>query len=75
MKVIPLRNASCALNLLSTVLLQVRAKYVKFVCEIVVCPLVLYLVIIKLSVLLQFTASDNPFGILDLRLLITPLVS
>ena len=28
-----------------------------------------------LSVLLRFTVSDYPFGTLDLRLLITPLVS
>jgi hypothetical protein len=32
-------------------------------------------VAIVLSVLIRFTASDYPCGILDLRLLITPLVS
>jgi hypothetical protein len=32
------------------------------------------LITIVLSGLLWFTASDYPFGILDLRLLITPLV-
>ena len=51
---------------------------------VVFCPFVLFLVAIVLSVLLRFTASDYPFGILwplyclsffDLRLLITPLVS
>ena len=34
-----------------------------------------FLLVIVLSILLRFTASDYPFGILDLRLLITPLVS
>jgi hypothetical protein len=30
---------------------------------------------IVLSVLLRYTDSDYPFGILDIRILITPLVS
>ena len=34
-----------------------------------------FLLVIVLSVLLWFTASDYPFGIFELRLLITPLVS
>jgi hypothetical protein len=50
---------------------------------VVFCSFVLFLLTIVLSVLLRFTASDYPFGILwplcclsfDLRLLITPLVS
>ena len=33
------------------------------VLQIVVCPLVLFLLAIVLSVLLQFTVSDQPFGI------------
>ena len=36
---------------------------------------VLFLLVIVLSVLLRFTASNYMFGILDLRLLITYLVS
>ena len=46
-----------------------------FLCSIVqtaVCPVVLFLLAIVLSVRLRFTASDYLFGILDLRLLITP---
>jgi len=34
-----------------------------------------FLLAVVFSVLLRFTASDYSFGILDLRLLITPLVS
>jgi hypothetical protein len=34
-----------------------------------------FLLVIVLSILLRFTAFDYPFGILDLRLLITFLVS
>ena len=34
-----------------------------------------FLLVIALSVGLRITSSDYPFGILDLRLLITPLVS
>ena len=36
---------------------------------------VLLLLAIVLSVLLRYTDSDYPFGILDIRILITPLVS
>jgi hypothetical protein len=41
---------------------------------IVVCPFVLFLLDTVLSVL-RFTDSDYPCGILDLRILITPVVS
>jgi hypothetical protein len=44
------------------------------VLKIIVCPYVLFLLVIALSVLL-FTDYDYPFGILDLLILITPLVS
>ena len=49
---------------------------VRFLCSvllIIVCHLVLFILVIVLSVLC-FTASDYPFGILDLRFLITPLL-
>jgi hypothetical protein len=42
---------------------------------VVVSPFVFFLLAIMLSVLPRLTATDYPFGILDLRLLITPLVS
>ena len=42
------------------------------VLQIIVCPFVSFRFVIILSVILRFTASDYPFGILDLRLLITP---
>jgi hypothetical protein len=41
----------------------------------VVCPFVLFPLAIVLSVLLRFTDYDYPFGILDLQIMITPLVS
>ena len=41
------------------------------VLKIIVCPYVLFLLVIALSVLL-FTDSDYPFGILALLILITP---
>jgi hypothetical protein len=50
----------------------------------VVCPFVLFLLAIVLSVLLRYTDSDYPFGILwplcclfffGIRILITPMVS
>jgi len=44
-------------------------------CRSLFVPFVLFLMAIVLYVLLRFTASDYPFGILDSRLLITPLVS
>ena len=45
------------------------------VLQIVVLSFVLFLSVIALSALLRFTGSDYPFVILDLRVLITPLVS
>ena len=45
------------------------------VLQITVCCFVIFFFAIVLSVLLRFTASGYTFGILDLRLLVTPLVS
>ena len=39
-----------------------------YVLWIVVCPFVLFLLVIVLSVFLRFTDSDYPFGILELFL-------
>ena len=50
----------------------VRVARSAFFC-VVFCRL-LFMTIV-LSILLRFTTSDYPFGILDLRLLITPLAS
>jgi hypothetical protein len=48
------------------------ASHVMFVFHCLsICPFLLVIVLF----VLRFTASDYPFGILDLRLLITPLVS
>jgi hypothetical protein len=41
-----------------------------YVLLIVVCPFVLFLLAIVLSVLLQYTDSDCPFGIFQLFLLL-----
>jgi len=46
----------------------------RLILYIVVCPLSFLFLVIVLSVL-RFTPSNYPFGIVDLRLLITPLVS
>ena len=46
-----------------------------FMCMFCRSLFVLFLLAIVLSVFLRFTDSDYPFGILDLQILITPLVS
>ena len=43
-------------------------KFYMYVLLIVVCPFVLFLLTIVLSVLLRYTNSDYPFGILKLFL-------
>jgi hypothetical protein len=50
------------------------ARFLAF-CVVFRRSLFVILAIVLLSVLLRFTTSDYPFSILDLRLLITPLVS
>jgi hypothetical protein len=48
---------------------RVTRSLVLYVCLlIVVCPFVLFLLVIVLSVLLRFTESDYPFGIFKLFL-------
>jgi hypothetical protein len=37
-----------------------------YVLPIVVCPFVLFLLAVELSVLLRYTVSDYPFGIFNL---------
>jgi len=40
--------------------------FYEYVFSIVVCPLVLFILTIVLSVLLRYTDSDNPFDIIKL---------
>ena len=59
----------------SPVICAVRvARFLAF-CVVFRRSLFVILATVLFSVLLRFTASDYPFSILDLRLLITPLVS
>ena len=54
---------------------RVTRSVVLCVCFVdVVCPLVLFLLAIVLSVLLQFTNSDYPFGIFKLFLSLLALI-
>ena len=45
---------------------EVRVQFYVYVLQIVVCPFVLFLLAIVLSVLLRYTDSDYPFGIFKL---------